>query len=33
MYIIEKTEEFDKWLRKLKDFKSQSQNIVSHSKD
>ena len=24
MYIIEKTSEFDKWLRKLKDFKAKA---------
>ncbi|WP_026473067.1 type II toxin-antitoxin system RelE/ParE family toxin [Alkaliflexus imshenetskii] len=24
MYIIEKTDEFDKWLRKLKDFKAKA---------
>jgi putative component of toxin-antitoxin plasmid stabilization module len=34
MYIIEKADEFDKWLRKLKDLRAKAiNNIVSYSKD
>lgn len=28
MYIIEKTSEFDKWLRKLKDFRAKAKVLV-----
>jgi putative component of toxin-antitoxin plasmid stabilization module len=33
MFIIEKTDEFDIWLRKLKDLRAKAKNIISHSKD
>jgi len=32
MYFIEKTLEFDKWLAKIKGFKSKSKNFVQNSK-
>ena len=28
MYLIEKTSEFDKWLRKLKDFRAKAKVLV-----
>jgi len=32
MYFIEKTAEFDKWLKKLKDLKAKAKIFVQNSK-